>query len=190
MSKPPVPTKLAEKPEPLVAVSDEQTPEPRPYLFPWNRDEEERLTGEVKALAEAEVARQAGGGTPSLDQVKVRAFDLNTDNLAEMVLSARASVVKAAPKGKKPLPLTYYVTVVGRMTVSGELRKLFASVTSSAWLGSVPRMEVVDAVDADGDGPAELLFALVSDSGRSYAIYRVGRDELFKLVETGPIPND
>jgi len=187
---PPAPAKSAGKMEPLVAVSDADSQETRPYVFPWNRDEEERLTGEMKALAEAEVARQAGGSTPSLDQVQVRAFDLNTDNLAEMVLSARASVVKAAPKGKKPLPATYYVTVVARTTVSGELRKLFASVTSSAWLGSVPRMEVVDAVDADGDGPAELLFALVSDSGRSYAIYRVGRDELFKLVETGPFPND
>jgi hypothetical protein len=190
----PAPTKLAakpaEKPAPLVAVSDAESQETRPYVFPWNRDEEERLTGEMKALAAAEVARQAGGGTPSLDQVQVRAFDLNTDNLAEIVLSARASVAKAAAKGKKPLLTTYYVTVVARTTVSGELRKLFASVTSSAWLGSVPRMEVVDAVDADGDGPAELLFALISDSGRSYAIYRVGRDELFKLVETGPIPND
>jgi hypothetical protein len=190
------PAKPSEKPAPLVAVSDAGSQETRPYLFPWNRDEEERLTGEMKALAEAEVARRTGGGMPSLDQVQVRAFDLNTDNLAEIVLSARATVAtvstiaKTASKGKKPLTTTYYVTVVARTTVSGELRKLFAAVTSSAWLGSVPRMEVVDAVDADGDGPAELLFALVSDSGRSYAIYRVGRDELFKLVETGPQPND
>ena len=27
-------------------------------------------------------------------------------------------------------------------------------------------------------------------AGRSYAIYRVGRDELWKLVETGPAPRD
>lgn len=189
-SKPAPALATAGQPEPLVAVSDAEPRESPPYLFPWNRDEEERLTGEMKALAEVEVARQAGGGTPALDQVQVRAFDLNTDNLAEIVLSARASVAKAAAQGKKPLSATYYVTVVGRMTVSGELRKLFAAVTSSAWLGSVPRMEVVDAVDADGDGPAELLFALISDSGRGYAIYRVGRDELFKLVETGPFPND
>lgn len=192
----PAPSKPSEKPAPLVAVSDAGSQETRPYLFPWNRDEEERLTGEMKTLAEAEVARHTGGGMPSLDQVQVRAFDLNIDNLAEIVLSARATVAsvatvaKAAPKGKKQLTTTYYVTVVARTTVSGELRKLFASATSSAWLGSVPRMEVVDAVDADGDGPAELLFALVTESGRSYAIYRVGRDELFKLVETGPMPND
>ena len=186
----PAPAKSGEKPEGLVAVSDAESQETRPYLFGWNRDEEERLTDEMKSLAEAEVARQAGGGKPTLEQVRVRAFDLNTDNLAEIVLTARATVAKAVPKGTKARSATYYVTVVARMTVSGELRKLFASVTSTSWLGSVPRMELVDAVDADGDGMAELLFALVTDSGRSYAIYRVGRDELWKLVETGPVPKD
>jgi hypothetical protein len=181
-----------DKPESLVAISDEQAGDTRPYLFPWNREEEERLTGEMKTLAEAEVTRQAKGAKPELDQVHVRAFDLNTDNLAEIVLSARATVTKAPIKGRKPVTATWYVTVVARTTVSGELRRLFASVTSSAWLGSVPRMELVDAVDADGDNYGELLFALVGDTGRgsAYAIYRVGRDELFKLVETGLIPND
>jgi hypothetical protein len=188
--EPLVPTKSDDTPAPLVAVSDEQAQETRPYLFQWSRDEEERLTGEMKALAAAEVVRRAGGGQPSLDQLQVRAFDLNTDNLAEMVLSARATVDKTAPKGKKAPTRIYYATVVARTTVSGELRKLFAAVTSSAWLGSVPRMELVDAVDADGDNYGELLFTLLTDSGRGYALYRVGRDELFKLVETGPVPND
>ena len=188
--KPHAPPKPNDKPAPLVAVSDEQAQDTRPYLFQWNRDEEERLTGEMKTLAGAEVARRAGGGQPSLDQLQVRAFDLNTDNLAEIMLSARATVAKAAPRGKKPVTSTYYVTVVARTTVSGELRKLFAATTSSAWLGSVPRMELVDAVDADGDGHGELLFAQITDTGRGYALYRVGRDELFKLVETGPLPND
>jgi hypothetical protein len=189
MSKPPVPTKLAEKPEPLVAVSDEQTPEPRPYLFPWNRDEEERLTGEVKALAEAEVAREAGEKL-ALEQVHVRAFDLYSSNLPEIVLTARTAAGKSGARGLKGQSRIYYVTVVARLTVSDDVRKLFASVTSSSWLGSVPRMEVVDAVDADGDGNGDLLFALITESGHSYALYRVGKDELFPLVETGPVPND
>ena len=182
--------KTAEQPEPLVAVSDEQTPETRPYLFQWNRDEEERLTGELRTLAAAEVARRAGGAPPALEEVQVRAFDLNTDNLAEIVLSARTAAGKSAPKGLQGRPRIYYVTVVARMTVSGELRKLFASVTSSSWLGSVPRLELVDAVDADGDGFGELLFAQNTDTGRGYALYRVGRDELFPLVETAPVPSD
>lgn len=178
-----------EKPEPLVAISDAEFVETRPYLFPWNRDEEERLTDQMKALAEAEVAREAGG-KPVLEQVHVRAFDLYTDNLPEIVLTARTAPGKSAPKGLKGGPRIYYVTVVARLTVSEELRKLFASVTSSSWLGSVPRMELVDAVDADGDSKGDLLFALITETSRSYVIYRVGRDELFKLIETGPIPND
>ncbi|MGH9669916.1 MAG: hypothetical protein ACRD3A_07380 [Terriglobales bacterium] len=186
----PPPAKSGEKPDLLVAVSDAELQETRPYLFQWNRDEEERLTGEMKALAEAEVARQASDSKPVLDQVRVRAFDLNTDNLPEIVLTARSTVARAAPKGQKARSANYYVTVVARVTVSGELRKLFQSVAPSLALDSVPRMELVDAVDADGDGPAELLFALVTDSGRSYAIYRVGRDELWKLVESGSVPND
>ena len=185
----PAPPKAGETPEPLVAISDAERQETRPYLFPWNRDEEERLTGEMKALAEAEVARSAGGQA-TLEQVRVRAFDLNTDNLPEVVLTARATVGKAAPKGARSATATWYVTVVARMTVSEELRKLFASVTSDSWLDSVPRMELVDAVDADGDGLGDLLFAHITDSGRSYALFRVGRDELWKLVETGPVPKD
>jgi hypothetical protein len=188
--KPAAQSKLSDKPEALVAVSDEQTQEARPYLFPWTREEEERLTEEVKTMAEAAVAHEAGGAKPALDQVRVRAFDLNTDNLAEIVLSARATVAKASPKGRKAVTTFYYVTVVARMTASGDLRKLFSSVTVSAWLGSVPRMELVDAVDADGDTYGELLFALIGESSRAFVIYRVGRDELFKLIETGPMPSD
>jgi hypothetical protein len=185
-----VPPTPVEKPEPLVAVSDAESRESRPYVFQWNRDEEERRTSEVKALAEAEVARQGGGAKVALEQVRVRAFDLYLDNLPEIVLSARTAAGKQAPKGLLGQPRIYYVTVVARVTASGELRKLFASVTSSSWLGSVPRLEVVDAVDADGDGKGDLLFNEITEGSHSYSLYRVGRDQLFQLVETGPIPND
>jgi hypothetical protein len=186
----PVPTKSAGVPEPLVAVSDPEPYENRPYPFPWTRDEEERRTAEVKALAEAAVARQGGAAKVALEQVQVRAFDLYLDNSPEIVFSARTAAGKQAPKGLLGQPRIYYVTVVARVTVSGELRKLFSSVTSSSWLGSVPRMELVDAVDADGDGKGDLLFNQITETSHSYVLYRVGRDELFKLVETGPLPND
>jgi hypothetical protein len=172
----------------LVAVSDEQVQESRPYRFQWNRDEEERLTAEMKSLAEAAVARESGA-RPALENVRVHAFDLNTDNEPELVLTARTVPGSGAPKSLRGRARVYYVTVVSRVTVSGELHKLFASVTADAWLGSVPRMELVDAVDADGDAFGDLLFELITSSGRSFALYRVGRDDLFKLVEAGPFPN-
>ena len=149
----------------------------------------------VAALAQAAVAREAGEKL-DLEQVHVRAFDLYSSNLPEIVLSARTPSGKSAAQGKtvakglKGQPRIYYVTVVARVTVSGEVRKLFSSVTSSAWLGSVPRLEVVDAVDADGDSNGDLLFSAITTSSHSYAIYRVGKDELFQLVESGPVPND
>jgi hypothetical protein len=44
-------------------------------------------------------------------------------------------------------------------------------------------MELIDAVDADGDGRGELLFREISDAGSVYGIYRAGADQLFPLFE-------
>jgi len=77
----------------------------------------------------------------------------------------------------------YYVTVVAHSDLYGELRKLFSAVTDTRHLDVTPRMELVDAVDADGDGRAELLFREVSDGGSGYAVYRVGGDQLWQLYE-------
>jgi hypothetical protein len=47
-------------------------------------------------------------------------------------------------------------------------------------------MELIDAVDADGDGRGELLFRRTFDSGSFYAIYRVTADQLWPLYEPAP----
>jgi hypothetical protein len=47
-------------------------------------------------------------------------------------------------------------------------------------------MELIDAVDADGDGRGELLFRRTFDSGSAYAIYRVTADRLWPLFEGTP----
>jgi hypothetical protein len=49
-----------------------------------------------------------------------------------------------------------------------------------------PRMNLVDAVDADGDGRAELLFEQIFDTGKAYVIYRVGADQLWALYQGTP----
>ena len=78
------------------------------------------------------------------------------------------------------------ITLVARTNLEGELRRLFFSETDSRHLDVAPRMELIDAVDADGDGRGELLFRRTSAGGTAYGIYRVTADQLWPLYEGTP----
>jgi len=195
------------EPERLVAVSDASLPQRRPYGFPWIRDEEERLTREITEMAQAELARSlppqaakpapakpAPGARrattpkpaplPALEGVRSRAFDLNNDNNAEVVLTARHTAAATATVAAR----NYYVTVVAAVAIGGELRRLLASVTDEQRLDSVPRLELIDAVDAEGNGDGELLFRRVGRTQQSYELVRVGMDRLWTLFEGAASP--
>jgi hypothetical protein len=53
-------------------------------------------------------------------------------------------------------------------------------------LDVIPRLELIDAVDVDGDGRGELLFRQVSDAGSAFVIYRVIGDRLYPLFQGTP----
>lgn len=189
------------EPERLVAVSDASLPERRPFAFPWLRDEQERLTQEAMGMAQAELAkflepptpkRAAQGGRATkprssplgLEEARVRAFDLNYDNNPEMVLMARHTQPATATASAR----TYYVALVAGVAIGGELRSLLASVTDDQRLDSVPRLELIDAVDAEGNGDGELLFRRVGRTRQSYELFRVGMDKLWTLFEGAASP--
>ena len=50
----------------------------------------------------------------------------------------------------------------------------------------VPEFELIDAVDVDGDGRAELLFRKVYDASSAFVVYRVIGDQLYALFEGNP----
>lgn len=148
----------------------------------------------------------------SLADVQARDFDVNGSNDPILVLSARAPETPAPPPPAKtasaqrakvpsadrtPAPaqappppgagFEYYVTVVARVDVNGEVRKLFDSVTDTSHLDAIPRLQLIDCVDADGDRVGELLFREAYDRSRAYIIYRVGMDKLWEVFQTSQL---
>lgn len=188
----------------LAAISDAGGPEPRSFRFGWTPAEKIRLTNAVEALASAalaEYARTHPGATPGkLEDLQVRAFDVDYNNAPDLVLTARASEAAPAPTRRPavgragattqappvavPGGVTFWITLVARQDFNGDLHKLKVLVTDSKHLDAFPRLELIDAIDVDGDGRGELIFREISDVDRNYVIYRVTPDNLKELFNT------
>lgn len=185
----------------IPAISDAGGPDARPYNFDLRGGEEAAYRTKMLALAATELAkaeaappeiqtaksRKAASArkpiAPALDDVHLRIFDLSNSNDPVLILSA-----KTRPKpGVDGLSAeAAEVTLVARPNLEGDLRRLFFSRTDAHHLEITPRMELIDAIDADGDGRGELLFRRTTDSGISYAIYRATADRLWPLYEGTP----
>lgn len=192
-------------PQLLPAVSDAGGPDPRPYSYDLKSDEEQKIRKKMLAMisdlivarakpGEASAApaktavrpgaprRAAKAPQPNIDDEQFHAFDLSNTNEPVFVMSVKAQMPPAAGTSVDT-GLTYFVTLVVKQDIYAELRKLNATVTDTRHLDETPRMELIDAVDADGDGRGELLFREITDAGNVYGIYRAGADQLFPLFE-------
>jgi hypothetical protein len=109
-----------------------------------------------------------------LQNPKFGAFDVNYDNAPIVIYSATANVDGA----KK------YITVAAWQEIDGSLRKVFAQVTDDQHLDVYPRLEVIDAVDASGNGRGELLFRAYGDQGSRFVLYHPGPDNLNLLFDS------
>jgi hypothetical protein len=193
----------------IPAISDAGGPDPRPYTYDVKPAEEAIYRNKMLDLATTQLRAQASAATkeaaptpkkssasksagkstdklPKLafDDVSLRIFDLSSSNEPVLVLSAKTQPPAASASGNIEEPRE--ITLIARTNLEGELRKLFFSQTDSRHLDVSPRMELIDAVDADGDGRGELLFRRTFDSGSAYAIYRVTADRLWPLFEGTP----
>jgi hypothetical protein len=142
----------------------------------------------LRKLAIAQFPAAKGKPAPAgLTNVVIRSFDLDLTNDAVMVLTAEVPGAQAAPVAPGR-PFTRYVAVIARLSSEGEMTKLAASVTDSSRLDVAPRMELIDAVDADGDGLGDLLFREYSFDDKSFVIYRIGRTTVTTLFEGASQP--
>jgi hypothetical protein len=196
----------------IPAISDAGGPEAHPYKYEMSPAEEEGFRLKMLAMAGDEFRKQSKAfetkapastapktgvqqrrpGTkatskppqPTFEDVQLRVFDVAASNEPVIVLTATAHPPQT---GKEETKLAdYYITLVTRSDIYGELRKLLSVVTDAEHLDVNPRMQLIDAVDADGDGRGELLFRQISDAGTAYAIYRVHPDRLWSLYQGTP----
>jgi hypothetical protein len=199
----------------IPAISDAGGPDPRPYTYDLKPVEEAIYRNKMLELAStqllANAPKPAGGAvkkastgkassgkaggksaaklpSPTFESVSLRIFDLSSSNEPVLVLSAKAqlplSITTTGTTESSAEPKE--ITLIARTNLEGELRKLFFAETDSRHLDVSPRMELIDAVDADGDGRGELLFRRTFDDGSAYAIYRVTADRLWPLYEGTP----
>ncbi len=181
----------------VAAISDAAGPDPRPYTYDLKPAEEAIYRNKMLELAATQLqpkAQPAAPGSkkpspaktakPMFDDLTMHVFDLSNSNEPVLVLSAKTRPPAAPATGRIEEPQE--ITLIARTNLEGEVQKLFFAKTDSKHLEVSPRMELIDAVDADGDGRGELLFRRTSSEGSSYAIYRVTADQLWPLFEGTP----
>lgn len=189
----------------IPAISDAAGPDPRPYAYSLKPEEEPKLRNKMLTLAGDEVrawAAQPGQSAGSqaaprasrpgtrakppqatFADVQLHAFDLSNSNEPVVVLTAKAQLPL---RPNTSSDLQYVITLVAREDMYGDLHKVFASVTDSQHFDVLSKLELIDAVDADGDGRGELLFRQVSDAGSAFVLYRVIGDRLWPLFQGTP----
>jgi hypothetical protein len=175
----------------FVAVSDNDPTDVRSFVFKWKPGEEQQMEAKMRKLALAQLPREnAQLNTNSLQNVVMRSFDLDLSNDAVVVFSAEIPGSYLAPGGKSAPGkfVSRYVTVIARVDFEGVPQKLASSVTDSSRLDVAPRLELIDAVDVDGDGLAELLFREYGFDEKSFIIYGVGRSTVTKVFEGASMP--
>jgi hypothetical protein len=192
----------------IPAISDAAGPAPHSFKFEWVKgDEEDRrkqmvdlakqelrayLAAHVKAEvapkpARTKTARKAAVPEPILENVQMTAYDLWNSNQPVIVLTATAHM-PPAPEGtahsEVQSDLQYSICLVTYPDIYNNLHKLYSGITDRFHLDVTPRLDLIDAVDADGDGRGELLFRETSDVGPGWIIYRATADKLWKMFDS------
>ena len=193
------------------AISDADGPELHSFVYEWDKgaedDRRKQMLDLVKAQLLAYIDARAKGQIPAkpaaphstarkpaskapapiFENVQMRTFDLWGSNQPVLVLSADAHLPPPAAGGTVDLPsapLQYKIMLVTRTDIYGNLHKLYSGVTDRFHLDVAPQLDLIDAVDADGDGRGELLFHKTTDAGSGYVIYKATADTLWKMFDT------
>ena len=191
------------------AISDASGPAPHSFSYEWIKGDEgdrrkqlmdaakERLRAYLTAQAKGRITpkpehpaasrRAAKPVEPIFENVQMVPYDLWNSNQAVIIFSADAHLppppAGTAPAGIDP-DLHYSILLVAYPDIYNNLHTLYAGVTDKFHLDLTPRLDLIDAVDADGDGRGELLFRETSDAGTGWVVYRATADKLWKMFDS------
>ncbi len=194
----------------IPAISDAGGPPPHSFTFEWLKGEEgdrqkqmmqmakDQLHAYLAALAkETIIPKSAHSATarhhvskpaePTFENVRMVAYDLWNANIPVIVFSATAHMPPPASgvaHSEVESNQQYSILLVAYPDIYNNLHKLYAGVTDRFHLDVTPRLDLIDAVDANGDGQGELLFRETSDSGTGWIIYRATADKLWKMFDS------
>jgi hypothetical protein len=171
------------------AISDAGDYRGRPLLYNMSPGQRKAQEEQVLKLALDEIRAFASkrNGPPipktaTITDYEARAFDLDFSSSPTIVLTAKLPV--AGGKGQ-PANFEYFISLVAKIDINDQAQKIFSSVTDTRHLDAYPRMELIDAVDADANGRGDLLFRQYSDTGITYGLYRVTPYQIEKIFEGG-----
>jgi len=194
----------------IPAISDAKGPEPRSYTFEWIKGEEDERRQQIMTLAKEKLrayvdaqmknriaanpvpAKSVRAGSkkppePIFGAVQMVAYDIWANNQPVIIFTADAQMPPpsaGAPQTGTQTDMQYFITLIAYPDIYNNLRQIYAAVTDKFHLDVTPRLELVDAVDADGDGRGELLFKETSDLGTGWVIYTAGADRLAKRFDS------
>jgi hypothetical protein len=193
------------------AISDATGPDPHSFAFEWLKDEEgerraqmvtlakDQVRAYVQALAKAKITPEpartqaarhapvAKTKDPILENVQMKSFDLWTNNQPVMVFSADAHMPpppSGAAYSAVDAEMLYSIVLVAYPDTYNNLHKIYVGVTDKFHLDLTPRLELIDALDADGDRRGELLFREIADGSKGWVIYRATPDKLWKMFDS------
>jgi hypothetical protein len=203
--KAPSPTVVPQAGNAYPAISDAGVYETRSLVYPMTAAEKEERGKPMLAMALDEVRnyhtkrQQAQAGpktaakTPAkttakppdfvVSEYNLSAFDLDFSNSPTFVLTAKVPAQGAQPATASDID--YFVTLVARVDINGQVQKVFSSVTDKNHLDAFPRLEIIGALDADANGRGDLLFRQYSDGVINYGLYRVYPYQMVKVFEGG-----
>ncbi len=141
------------------------------------------------AAARHKAAAPAAPVADPLTDADFHAFQLSYGGGVTYVYTAHTLSAGAARR---------YVTVIAEPDFYGRPHAVLAQTTRADTLGQTPALHLIDAVDADGDHRAELLFSeqtvagIAADgaenaaAGRQFALYSVSAGEAAEVYSTAP----